>query len=63
MADLGHLKSVRAGHKVVLTKKLTEVEDVLKATPLDKDALEQYKVSLEEKSKVIMKPKGHGIFL
>ena len=53
MADLAHLKSVRAGHKGVLTKKLTEVEDALKATPLDKDVLEQYKVSLEDKSKVL----------
>ena len=41
MANLAHLKTVRAGHKGVLTKKLTEVEDALKATPLDKDALEQ----------------------
>ena len=54
MADLAHLKSVRGGHKGVLTKMLlTEVQDALKATPLDKDALEQYKVSLQEKSKIL----------
>ena len=53
MADLAHLKSIRGGHKGVLTKTLTEVQDALKATPLDKDALEQYKVSLQEKSKIL----------
>ena len=50
MVDLAHLKNVRAGQKVVMT---TEVKDALKATPLDEDALEQYKVSLQEKSKIL----------
>ena len=53
MVDLAHLKNVRAGQKGVMTKTLTEVEDALKATPLDEDALEQYKVSLQEKSKIL----------
>ena len=53
MADLTHLKNVRAGHKSVLTKKLRDLEDALKATPPDKDALEQFKVSLQEKLDVL----------
>ena len=53
MADLTHLKNVRAGHKSVLTKKLRDLEDALKATPPDKDTLEQFKVSLQEKLDVL----------
>ena len=44
-----HLKSVRAGHKGVVTKKLSDLEDALHATPLDKDQLEQLKDTLQEK--------------
>ena len=53
MTDLTHLKNVRAGHKSVLTKKLRDLEDAFKATPPDKDALEQFKVSLQEKLDVL----------
>ena len=53
MADIIHLKNVRAGHKSVLTKKLRDLEDALKTTPSDKDALEQFKVSLQEKLDVL----------
>ena len=48
-AELTHLKNVRAGHKGILTKKLRDLEDALKDTPPDRDALEQFKASLEEK--------------
>ena len=53
MADLIHLKNVRAGHKSVLTKKLRDLEDALKTTPPYKDTLEQFKVSLQEKLDVL----------
>uniref|UniRef100_A0A1X7VBP1 Uncharacterized protein n=1 Tax=Amphimedon queenslandica TaxID=400682 RepID=A0A1X7VBP1_AMPQE len=49
MTDLPHLKSVRAGHKGVLTRKLNEFDDALVASPINSDALEQLKVVFEEK--------------
>lgn len=52
-AELTHLKNVRAGHKGILTKKLRDLEDALKDTPPDRDALEQFKASLEEKLNIL----------
>uniref|UniRef100_A0A1X7V3F5 Uncharacterized protein n=1 Tax=Amphimedon queenslandica TaxID=400682 RepID=A0A1X7V3F5_AMPQE len=49
MTDLPHLKSVREGHKGVLTRKLNEFHDALAASPINSDALEQLKVVFEEK--------------
>ena len=49
MTDLPHLKSVRAGHKGVLTRKLNELDDALAASPINSDTLEQLKVVFEEK--------------
>ena len=37
MTDLPHLKSVRAGHKGVLTRKLNELDDALAASPINSD--------------------------
>ena len=50
-----HIRSVRAGHKGVVTKKLTELEEALRATPLDKDLLEKLRTTLQEKLDLLKK--------
>ena len=50
-----HLRSVRAGHKGVVTKRLTDLEAILQATPLDKDQLEQFRIVLQEKFELLRK--------
>ena len=49
MAELAHQKSVRSGHRGIVTKKIAELEGALGDTPPDMDALEQLKTALEEK--------------
>ena len=51
--DVAHLKSVRAGHKGVVTKKLIELQDALNATPLDNDQLEHLRMTFHEKCDII----------
>ena len=53
MADLAHLKNVRAGHKGVVTKKLSDLEDAMKATPRDEDSLRQLRTVFQEKLDII----------
>ena len=50
---LAHLKSVRAGHKGVVTKKISDLEDALNATPVDPDTLKQMRVVLQEKFELL----------
>ena len=50
-----HLRSVRAGHKGVVTKRLTDLEVILQATSLDKDQLEQFRIVLQEKFELLRK--------
>ena len=52
---LAHLKSVRAGHKGVVTKKISDLEDALNATPVDPDTLKQMRVVLQEKFELLKK--------
>ena len=52
---LAHLKSVRAGHKGVVTKKISDLEDALNATPVDPDTLKQMRIVLQEKFELLKK--------
>ena len=52
---LAHLKSVRAGHKGVVTKKISDLEDALNVTPVDPDTLKQMRVVLQEKFELLKK--------
>ena len=52
---IAHLKSVRAGHKGVVTKKIGDLEDALKATPVDPDTLKQMRVVFQEKFELLKK--------
>ena len=45
---LAHLKSIRVGHEGVVTKKISDLEDALYATPVDPDTLKQMRVVLQE---------------
>ena len=49
MTELNHQKSVRSGHRGIVTKKVAELETVLGITPPDTHALEQLRAALEEK--------------
>ena len=49
MADLAHLKNVRAGHKGVVTKILSDLEDAMNATPRDEYSLRQLRTVFQEK--------------
>ena len=53
MANLAHLKNVRAGHKGVVTKKLSDLENAMKATPRDEDSLRQLRTVFQEKLDII----------
>jgi hypothetical protein len=63
MAELAHHKSVRAGHKGIVTKKVADLEIALQATPLDRDVLENLKSSFEEKVTVLSDLDGRIIDL
>ena len=52
---LAHLKSVRAGHTGVVTKKISDLEDALNVTPVDPDSLKQMRVVLQEKFEFLKK--------
>ncbi|XP_011410528.1 PREDICTED: uncharacterized protein LOC100633078 [Amphimedon queenslandica] len=52
-AELAHKKSVRSGHRGTVTRKVTELETALGATPLDRDSLEQLRAALAEKVAVL----------
>ena len=49
MAELAHQKSVRSGHRGIVTKMIAELEGALGVTPPDLDTLEWLKTALEEK--------------
>ena len=49
MAELAHQKSVRSGHRGIVTKKIAELEGALGDTPPHMDTLEQFKTAPEEK--------------
>uniref|UniRef100_A0A1X7UUW7 Uncharacterized protein n=1 Tax=Amphimedon queenslandica TaxID=400682 RepID=A0A1X7UUW7_AMPQE len=49
-AELAHKKSVRSGHRGTVTRKVTELETALGATPID---LEQLRAALAEKVAVL----------
>uniref|UniRef100_A0A1X7TWL4 DUF1758 domain-containing protein n=1 Tax=Amphimedon queenslandica TaxID=400682 RepID=A0A1X7TWL4_AMPQE len=53
--DLGHLKSVRAGHKGAVSRKMTDLNALLVSTPVDRDSLERIKLALERKLDLLNK--------
>uniref|UniRef100_A0A1X7VJM6 Uncharacterized protein n=1 Tax=Amphimedon queenslandica TaxID=400682 RepID=A0A1X7VJM6_AMPQE len=53
--DLRHLKSVRAGHKGAVSRKMTDLNALLVSTPVDRDSLERIKLALERKLDLLNK--------
>ena len=53
--DLGHLKSVRAGHKGAVSRKMTDLNALLVSAPVDRDSLERIKLALERKLDLLNK--------
>uniref|UniRef100_A0A1X7VEB7 Uncharacterized protein n=1 Tax=Amphimedon queenslandica TaxID=400682 RepID=A0A1X7VEB7_AMPQE len=60
VAELAHKKSVRSGHRGTATRKVTELETALGASPLDRHSLEQLRVALAE-NVAVLKDLDEGI--